>query len=302
MMPNFAGRLLGGRYRLTMQLGDTSSGVAYAADDERDRAPVTVTLMWASTLADVPDRATLAALRHPRVARFLGAGVVDGQVWFAREGLPDKFLLDEINTNAISTGRALSLAGAVCEGVAALHAVGLVHGAVYPQHVYVGHPTSPRDLAVDDVKIVDPQLPGVGAPPVSPASDIEQCVSLLVRLLEGRTPGPVAELTQRTWASAAALSAACAEALRGLDARDRDGIPTRQPPPPMPTDIPMPTNWSPPPPRPPFVYGPAGTTPANATPTPTPAAPTPPRRPMIAAAVALAAAAAAALGWWWLRR
>jgi hypothetical protein len=117
--PKFAGRLIGGRFRLDAKLDTVSGGVAYAATDQPSNTPVQVTLLWADALADTPARAALIRLRHPRVARFLDAGIDEGQVWCATEALDHRFLIDENRSNPLSTGRALALTAAVCEGVSA---------------------------------------------------------------------------------------------------------------------------------------------------------------------------------------
>jgi hypothetical protein len=300
------GKVMGGRYRLTADQGNTFQGVLHAAVDERTNEPVAAVVFFTGTLTDTPEREKLLAFSHPRVTRLIAAGVDEGHVWFAREPLPERFLLDELAAHRLSLGRALAIVEAVCEGVAALHDAGLVHGGVAPFTVFVGYPKSPRDTDVADVKLVDPLLPGATPERPPRSKDVEDCVALLVRLIEEReVPEAVAALRKQTFSSARELGAACATCLAALTPEERDAITPRPPPAPMPVGMPMPTNWSPPPPRPPFEYTAAvirapDLMPTNWSPPPPTSRRTSPRGP-IAVAVSVAAAAAAAIGWWLLR-
>lgn len=267
------------------------------------------------------------AIQHPRLARVVDAGVDDGQPWLAREWLSGWFLVDELDAGLVSVGRALSLVAAVCAGLVTLHAQELVHGAIRPANVFVGVPGSPRELAGDDVKLVDAWLPGDGPPP-TPDDDIEACAALLRQLVgRGDAPEPVATLVARRFGFAAELFVACTACLRDLSPEARDRVPPlpEQPSPPPPFTVPMPTNWSPPPSRPPFRYGsppdrplierspperPRPSEPARIVGSPnlTPTTWSPPpqkqrvgRALRLAAAVGAAVVAAGAALWWLLR-
>jgi hypothetical protein len=147
-------RLLAGRYELGRALGVGMVGEVYEARDRELDRRVTVKLAHAHLASDEAFRDRFgraarqaAGIRHPNVvvvhdiggqARpFVVAEQVDGRSLrgLLREGRP------------LEPDRAMRIAVGVCSGLSAVHAAGLVHGALTPANLLLGPD--------DDVKVTD---------------------------------------------------------------------------------------------------------------------------------------------------
>ncbi|HEU4752688.1 MAG TPA: protein kinase, partial [Armatimonadota bacterium] len=135
--------------------------------------------------AEIPDAAArlrrekqvLAQLRHPRVVALLDAGEHAGTPFLVLEWLEGETLLDLVQTRRrLALRQSLEISEAVADGLAAIHAHGLVHGDIRPQNILV----VPRRCAV----LTDP---GGGEPGAStlPADDIRAVGGLLHLMLTG---------------------------------------------------------------------------------------------------------------------
>jgi serine/threonine protein kinase len=169
-----------GRYALRRKLGAGLSGTVWAAFDPESGREVAVTLMRATG----PARARLAErarawqrIDHPNVAKIRDVGLfLDPRdatrrrsgVYLMRDFVPGVALqtwLDGLpkRLDASATERVLTLFCAAGRGLAAAHAVGLVHRDPCPASVIVGHDGVAR--------VVD--FGGPDSRPMSP-SDLDQ--------------------------------------------------------------------------------------------------------------------------------
>ncbi|HET6282884.1 MAG TPA: serine/threonine-protein kinase [Polyangia bacterium] len=150
-LPLGPGTVLAGRYRLEEILGQGGSGIVFRAFDVVVNEEVAIKIL-------LPDRAiqrswikrlvrevkVARAIRHPNVCRVFEVGHADGY-WFVIMELATGGTLRQLlrsSTDSQSTERAvrgrqdrLADARAVCSGLGAIHAVGIVHRDVTPQNV-----------------------------------------------------------------------------------------------------------------------------------------------------------------------
>lgn len=206
-----------GRYALRRKLGAGLSGTVWAAYDPEAGREVAVTLMRAAG----PARARLAErarawqrLDHPNVAKIRDVGLfLDPRdatrrragVYFVRDfvsGVDLQHVIDALPTrlDLSATDRVLALFCAAGRGLAAAHAVGLVHRDPCPASVMVGHDGVARvvDFGGSDGRPMNPSdgdvVPHYPAPEVrlgeTPDGRADQysfCAALVAAL--SREPG-----------------------------------------------------------------------------------------------------------------
>lgn len=231
-----------GRYALRHKLGAGLSGTVWAAYDPEAGREVAVTLMRATG----PARARLASrarawqrLEHPNVAKIRDVGLfLDPRdttrrragVYFVRDfvaGVDLQHVIDALplRLDLSATDQVLALFCAAGRGLAAAHAVGLVHRDPCPASVIVGHDgvvrvidfggPDGRPMSPSDGDVV-PRYPAPevrrGAVPDGRADQYSFCAALVAAL--SREPGARIERRLRR-----ALD-------RGLAERPEDRFPT----------------------------------------------------------------------------
>lgn len=153
--PAGAGRLLTGRYRLEREVGRGGMGIVWLASDEVLGRHVAVKRVGMLPGADAPDvaraerEARLAAgLNHPNVVAVFDLVVDAGEQWLVMEYVDGRTLTQLVATEGpLSPDRAAELLGQAADGLAAAHAVGIVHRDVKPSNILV--------TAAGQVKITD---------------------------------------------------------------------------------------------------------------------------------------------------
>lgn len=126
------------------------------------------------------ERSILAAVRHPRVVRLLGAGCAYDSPFLLLEWLDGDTLRDLISARRrLPLKQSLELFAAACEATAALHAASLVHGDIRAENLLV----IPKRGAV----LTDPGLPiDPTRPEPGPVDDLLHLGDLLYLMLTGR--------------------------------------------------------------------------------------------------------------------
>jgi eukaryotic-like serine/threonine-protein kinase len=139
------GAVLAGRYQIEATLGRGGSGTVYRAWDRVLGEPIAIKILlperarersWIKRLAR--EVKVARAIRHPNVCRVFELGHADGH-WFVTMELAVGGTLRDLVQDGRSTRRSLPErlddARAICAGLAAIHAVGIIHRDVTPQNV-----------------------------------------------------------------------------------------------------------------------------------------------------------------------
>ena len=135
--------VLGGRYTLLAVLGTGGMATVWRARDELLGRDVAVKVLNPQHAADAAfldrfeDEARhAAAVSHPRLVTVFDCGVENGTPYIVLELVAGRTLrqvLDE--AGVLPPGQAVAIAAAVCEGLEAAHAAGLVHRDITPANI-----------------------------------------------------------------------------------------------------------------------------------------------------------------------
>src|SRR5262249_50567281 len=143
----------------------------------------------------------LARVRHPNVVTVYGADRIDGRAGICMEFVDGHTIREQIDAGSpFASGKAASVACAICSGLAAVHDAGLVHRDVKAQNVVEDR--SGRTILMDlgaglETDVFDGRLEGTPvylAPELlnggraTVASDIYAVGVLLFYMLTGRYP------------------------------------------------------------------------------------------------------------------
>ena len=152
------GSTVAGRYRLVSELARGAAGSVYEAIDEEGGGKAAVKLLHAEYLSDDAMRrrlrregAVLKALSHPAIVRLLELVVdADGLVVLVTELVQGEPLSERLARAPLSSAEADALVEALCEGLGAAHAHGVLHGDLKPANVlWSQSPEGPSVRLVD---------------------------------------------------------------------------------------------------------------------------------------------------------
>jgi serine/threonine-protein kinase len=146
------GTTLADRYELVAAVARGAMGDVFEAFDRVEGRKVAVKVLRAEHLADESMRrrfrregAVLKALDHPAIVRLLELGIDDaGLVFLVTEYVEGETLAERLSKGPLSIGAADSLVDALCDGLAAVHAHGVLHGDLKPANVVWPERGSPR--------------------------------------------------------------------------------------------------------------------------------------------------------------
>jgi len=140
-----AGSVLDERYQIEASIGQGGSGTVFRAWDRVLGEPIAIKILHADRAREKSWIKRLArevkvarAIRHPNVCRVFDLGHADGH-WFVTMELAAGGSLRQLLRAPQPTQRPLAArledARALCAGLAAIHAVGIIHRDVTPQNV-----------------------------------------------------------------------------------------------------------------------------------------------------------------------
>lgn len=155
----YIGRIIGGRFRLTDELGAGGIAVVYRGEDVELARAVAVKILQESGHGRAELRArfereakVLAALSHPNIVSLVDYGVEDGRAFLVMELLKGRTvgeLLDEVDV--LEPRRALHIVRQVVRALAYAHGEGLLHRDLKPDNVFLqALPDTP-----DHVRLLD---------------------------------------------------------------------------------------------------------------------------------------------------
>lgn len=142
-----AGRVIGDRYRIERLLGRGGMGAVYLAHDEVLDDSVALKMISpafggdGAGLVERFRREASAARKvsHPNVIRIHDLGDASGTLYISMEYFTGRTLADILQgRGTLSLDDNRDIVGQICDGLAAAHAVGVVHRDLKPQNVLVG--------------------------------------------------------------------------------------------------------------------------------------------------------------------
>jgi len=203
--------VLGGRYTLLAVLGTGGMATVWRARDETLGRDVAVKVLNPQHAADAAfldrfegEARHAAAVSHPRLVTVFDCGVEDGTPFIVMElvgGRTLRQVLDE--AGVLPPGQAVAIAAAVCEGLEAAHAAGLVHRDITPANVVLNggevkildfgiaradatRAATAAGTVVGTVAYLSPEQ--ASGRPADPRSDLYSLGCVLFEMLTGRPP------------------------------------------------------------------------------------------------------------------
>jgi serine/threonine-protein kinase len=156
--------LVAGRFRVLGLLGSGATASVYEALDTVGGGRVAVKVLHphlarraALREAFLREARTVAGVQHPSLCGVIGSGVQDeagaAQTWTAWEVAPGLTLSEHVRERGVLPARAaVEVAVRVLDGLAALHAAGLVHRDISPSNIVIDVDAAGR---VRDARVID---------------------------------------------------------------------------------------------------------------------------------------------------
>jgi serine/threonine protein kinase len=222
-------RLIGGRYRLSVQLGSGAMGTVWSGYDEVLRRRVAVKEL--KVPPGVPQREAMAmrermlrearalgGLSHPNVITVYDVVDAGGEPMVVLEMVPSRNLATLISEQGVlSTAQAAVVGFATSAALRAAHRAGITHRDVKPGNVLVAHdgqvkltdfgiarnvadaPMTTAGLVLGSPAYIAPEV--AAGQPVTPAADLWGLGATLFAAVEGRPPydvrgDPVSTITE----------------------------------------------------------------------------------------------------------
>lgn len=204
-----------GAYRITGRIGDGGMGTVYRAergDEVYERQVAVKVLKRGMDTSQIvrrfhAERAILARLDHPNVARILDGGTTpSGLPYFVMELVEGEPLDEYCNRHKYSTVERVKIFRKVCDAVEYAHQNLIVHRDLKPSNILVGANGEPKLLDFGIAKLLDDHAPQqtmtlvrmmtpeyaspeqVRGEPITTASDAYSLGVILYELLTGHRP------------------------------------------------------------------------------------------------------------------
>jgi hypothetical protein len=197
-----------GKYEVVRPLGEGGQASALLAFDPDLRRHVVIKRYHAALTAQEQDAVlkegqVLARVRSPYVAQCFSAERADGTPFLVVEYVPGKSLAETPRQDLCDLDAVLRLLGRLAEGLAAVHACGLLHRDIKPANIVLGDDGRPRlvdfglasPLAGENLRRVSGTLPYMAPEQargecerIDARTDIYGLGAVLYELLTGRPP------------------------------------------------------------------------------------------------------------------
>ena len=208
------------RYRIEAELGRGAMGVVYRATEIWLERPVALKLIAPSLVGDVSvamrfhrEAKALASIRSLHVVQLHAFGHHDGSYFFAMEYVRGRSLKEIIvehraHGDTIPVHRALTILTQIADGIAAVHAAGIVHRDIKPSNIIIeedtGRPVlvdfglaAPGDdaavaMAMGTPLYMAPEQTAMTGErlPITPRTDVYSLGCTAFEMLSGRPPFP----------------------------------------------------------------------------------------------------------------
>ena len=211
--------LVANRFRVEREIGRGGMGTVYLATHLGLERPVAVKVLKPEFAADpevaerfMREARTMARLRHPGAAMIFDAGrLPDGRPFIVMEYVEGETLADALaKEGRLAPAHAVQIACAICDVLAAAHALGIVHRDLKPSNIMLNgrsvclldfgiakvlatsadvtktHATTESGLIIGTPRYMSPEQ--CLGQPVGPASDLYSVGVLLYEMLAGRPP------------------------------------------------------------------------------------------------------------------
>jgi eukaryotic-like serine/threonine-protein kinase len=149
------GDILAGRFEIERLAGSKGTGHVYRAHDLRTGAPVALKLQQQGLSPEHLTRfeseaQVLAELRHPHIVQYLTQGATQsGERYLVMEWLEGENLKDRLFRARLTVAESITLGVRVAEALGAIHARGIMHRDLKPDHLFL------PGGAVHEVKLLD---------------------------------------------------------------------------------------------------------------------------------------------------
>jgi hypothetical protein len=197
-----------GKYTLLLRLGGGGQATTYLAFDPDLRRHVVLKLYHRALSLDeqevvLKEGRSLARVHSPFVAQCHTAERHEGVPYLVVEHVPGRSLAEVLRAGRVPLDRAMEMTRQVAEGLAAVHACGLLHRDIKPANILVGEDGLPRLI---DFGLAEPVVGGAlghvsGTPPymapeqargeagrIDARSDVFGLGATLYELLTGQPP------------------------------------------------------------------------------------------------------------------
>ncbi|HEY8207723.1 MAG TPA: serine/threonine-protein kinase [Myxococcaceae bacterium] len=203
-----------GRYVVEARLGGGGAGTVYAARDQELGREVALKILGADSLVQhgraLGEAKALARVSHPNVVAVYEAGIAGGVAFIAMERLHGTTLKAWLAAEPRTWRQVLEACVQAGRGVAAAHAVGLIHRDVKPSNVLVERSgrVAVTDFGLARAVASEPVPDGAGTPaymapeqragePLGPWTDQYAFCLVTIQALSGRAPRAVVRCLKR---------------------------------------------------------------------------------------------------------
>jgi predicted Ser/Thr protein kinase len=172
-----------GPYEIQSPLGAGGMGEVYRARDSRLDRIVAVKVLPPSFAADADrlqrferEARSVAALNHPNILAVYDIGTHDGTPYMVCELLEGETLRERLSSGALSSRKAIEIAGQIALGLAAAYEKGIIHRDLKPENIFITKDSR--------VKILDFGLAKMARSGSGPSSSMQTLTSVDVSLTE----------------------------------------------------------------------------------------------------------------------